>query len=57
MRYEDFSIELDKRVENARFAKEETEISKAYNSGLDTVACYAKTVFLELLMKEREQNV
>ena len=57
MKYEDFSIELDKRVEDARFAKEETEISKAYNSGLDTVACYAKTVFLELLMKEREQNV
>lgn len=57
MSYEEFRSELDKRVENARFAEEETEIAKAYNLGLTTVQSYAKTIFLEMMMKEREQNV
>ena len=57
MSYEEFRSELDKRVEAVRFAEEETEISKAYNLGLTTVQSYAKTIFLEMMMKEREQNV
>ena len=57
MSYEEFRSELDKRVEDARFAEEETEIAKAYNLGLTTVQSYAKTIFLELMMKERVQNV
>ena len=57
MSYEEFRSELDKRVEAVRFTEEETEISKAYNLGLTTVQSYAKTIFLEMMMKEREQNV
>lgn len=57
MSYEEFRSELDKRVEDARFAEEETEIAKAYNLGLTTVQSYAKTIFLELMMKERAKNV
>ena len=58
MKYEDFTKEIDKRVEDVRFHDDNmTEIAKAYNAGLDTVACYAKTVFLQLQSKEREQNV
>ena len=57
MSYEEFRSELDKRVEKVRFAEEETEIAKAYNLGLSTVSSYAKTIFIELMMKERKQNV
>lgn len=57
MSYEEFRSELDKRVEAVRFTEEETEIAKAYNLGLTTVQSYAKTIFLEMMMKEREQNV
>ena len=57
MSYEDFKNELDKRVEDVRFSTEETEIAKAYNLGLATVSSYAKTIFLEMMMKEREKNV
>ena len=56
MSYEDFKKELEKKVEDGRLTCD-TVVGQSFNSGMETVACYAKTVFLELQMKERKQNV
>lgn len=51
MSYEDFKKALEKKVADGRLTCD-TVVGQSFNSGMETVACYAKTVFLELQMNE-----